>query len=226
MFKKLVSAKLCGTSLANVSSPFVVPFHINDYSSLSMLIDSGSDLSFVSDDISNKYPTTSCNSLICTSFCNERLYVRQFCQLEGKVDDYSISGKFYSVPLPKGIDLICGNDILTRYCASIVYNPSPSITFMSPLGNRLSCNVTCTPQLSFKINDSLSGDKKKELALVLSEFSDVFSSKSDEIGHTNVAKHVINTGNHLPFKSRNYQVPHGLRKKNLMKLFNKCYRMK
>ena len=48
------------------------------------------------------------------------------------------------------------------------------------------------------INEKLTGKQVEQLNSLLEEFKDVFAENDDDLGHTNVAEHTIDTGSSKP----------------------------
>lgn len=46
----------------------------------------------------------------------------------------------------------------------------------------------------------LAMDKRSQLAQLLTDFADVFAVSSDDLGHTSLVTHQINTGSSLPIR--------------------------
>ena len=53
--------------------------------------------------------------------------------------------------------------------------------------------------------EKLSEDQYQQLRELLEEYSDVFALSDSELGCTNLAKHVIDTGDHRAFKQQPYR---------------------
>lgn len=206
-----MKAKLCGTSLAPIGKSFFVTFiERSTNRTYRMLIDTGSDFSFVSDKHSNHFIVTNCKSFSCLSFCGDSQTVSKYCKIEGRIDETDIESKFYIAPLPNNLDFICGSDILYSYGASISYNSSrPQITFKK---SNMCLTVHKTDiKHTFNIGDAISDGEQNELIELLNNFSDIFSEGMHDLGKTNVAYHTIDTGNHLPINLHQYKLPHGLK---------------
>ncbi|VDI79028.1 Hypothetical predicted protein [Mytilus galloprovincialis] len=58
-----------------------------------------------------------------------------------------------------------------------------------------------------KGSDGLCKENKNQLKDFLCSYADVFSTSSSDIGHTELIKHKINTGNAPPIKQRPYRLP-------------------
>ena len=57
-------------------------------------------------------------------------------------------------------------------------------------------------------NSALKPEQQDCLRALLNEYRDVFAVTPEELGHTNLVHHHIDTGNHPPLCSRPYRVPH------------------
>ena len=53
--------------------------------------------------------------------------------------------------------------------------------------------------------------QKNEVAVLLTEFSDVFASSTDDLGRTSLVKHTINTGDSKPIRQNPRRLPVGQR---------------
>ena len=53
--------------------------------------------------------------------------------------------------------------------------------------------------------------EEKKVFEVVSEFSDVFAISAEELGHTELVQHTINTGDHPPIKQLPHHTPFALR---------------
>ena len=61
-------------------------------------------------------------------------------------------------------------------------------------------------ELNFPLN-SLSPDEARRLRRLVGEFSDVFALDDSELGCTDVLRHSVDTGDHLPIKQQPYRTP-------------------
>lgn len=178
-----------------------------------MLIDTGSDYSFISDRVIDNFVINDCSTFTCISFCGDYKDVSKYCEVQGLVDNKIISGKFFITSLPQNFDFICGSDILTSHKSIIRYHPIPSVEFTSTLGN-VSTAVANNPVKNIEFSDTLSEKQSNELFSLLNSYADCFSKGPHDLGRTNVDKHVINTDNNTPIKLNPYKLPHGLKEES------------
>lgn len=186
-----------------------------------MLVDSGSDCSFVSNHLIDIFASYSCNTVPCTSFHGETYEISRCTSIKGEIDNFPVCETFYYSSLPKGIDFICGDDILSKHSAIISYYPKRGVKFLAESCNAYSCASTITnneshfkaneSELNFDVNENLSSEQTFELRKLLHEFKDSFSKGPNDVGRTNASKHTIDTGDNHPFKNRGYKIPHGLK---------------
>ena len=67
----------------------------------------------------------------------------------------------------------------------------------------MKCSSECLEQLYCELNfplNSLSPDEARRLRRLVGEFSDVFALDDSELGCTDVLRHSVDTGDHLPIK--------------------------
>lgn len=57
-------------------------------------------------------------------------------------------------------------------------------------------------------NCTLTLEEQTRLRSLVDEYRDIFAVHPDELGHTNLVQHHIETGDHPPIRSRPYRVPH------------------
>ena len=61
------------------------------------------------------------------------------------------------------------------------------------------------------VANDLSPIEEKKVVEVVCEFSDVFAINAEELGHTELVQHTINTGDHPPIKQLPHRTPFALR---------------
>ena len=85
---------------------------------------------------------------------------------------------------------------------------------LSPVGtpatNQPTPNRLDTVPVDFS-KSVLTPEEQARLRCLLNEYRDIFAVQPDELGHTNIVQHHIETGNHPPIRSRPYRVPHAQR---------------
>lgn len=62
------------------------------------------------------------------------------------------------------------------------------------------------------VETSLEREQHEEMQTLVNQFSDVFALSPNELGHTELTKHVVDTGNHKPIKQPPRRTPFLLRK--------------
>ena len=81
-----------------------------------------------------------------------------------------------------------------------------------------------TPRNGWNVNPSLDPTQQRELIKLLEEYSEIFASNPKKPTTTHLMQHVIQTGDSLPVKSKNF-VFHLKQNKRSIRESVKCYRM-
>jgi hypothetical protein len=89
---------------------------------------------------------------------------------------------------------------------TVVGHLVPPIAEQTPSYIVIEDNTPEKSPINYNINESLNKGEKEALPTLLSEFRDVFATKTSEMGFTNLVEHHINTGEAAPVHSKPYRV--------------------
>jgi hypothetical protein len=89
---------------------------------------------------------------------------------------------------------------------TVVGHLVPPIAEQTPSYIAIEDNTPEKSPINYNINESLNKGEKEALRTLLSEFRDVFATKTSEMGFTNLVEHHINTGEAAPVHSKPYRV--------------------
>jgi hypothetical protein len=89
---------------------------------------------------------------------------------------------------------------------TVVGHLVPPIAEQTPSYIVIEDNAPENTPITYNVNDSLNKEEKEALQTLLSDFRDVFATKTSEMGFTNLVEHHINTGEAAPVHSKPYRV--------------------
>jgi hypothetical protein len=89
---------------------------------------------------------------------------------------------------------------------TVVGHLVPPIAEQTPSYIVIEDNAPENTPITYNVNESLNKEEKEALQTLLSDFRDVFATKTSEMGFTNLVEHHINTGEAAPVHSKPYRV--------------------